>query len=215
VVRFKALWNKNRILLVACAIWFCSYALVFTSWEPGTMVYRVSDLVPLVLILALASQTLAAGIRETVLALVFVLVLAAGNFGAEIYPRSFWENNPSWVLMQFIKKSTAPSDWVAARDGLESIYIPYFAERRPIVLANYRGRPDLLKAFLGRVWGVQQKVYVMSEVLSDPYWNGIFSAYALTRRAEDPAAGWAISLVEERGRRVSGHAPPSKMPQAN
>ena len=195
-VGFKTLWQKNRVFLVACAIWLGGYALVFTTWEPGTMVYRVSDLVPLVLVLALVSQTLAPGMRGQALVVMLTLALALGNFGAEIYPRSFWENNSSWVLMQFIKKSTEPADWVAARSGLESIYVPYFAERRPLVLANFRDHPEQLRSFLERLWGVKQKVYVTSDVLSDPYWNGIFSAYALRRHADDPAAGWTLYRVK-------------------
>ena len=40
------MWREQKTLLGACLLWLGLYAGVFSSWEPNTMVYRVSDLLP-------------------------------------------------------------------------------------------------------------------------------------------------------------------------
>jgi len=193
--RLKKVQSSERVILVACGIWLASYAVIFTSWEPTTMVYRVSDLIPLFLSLAILTSINIEKKSSLWIPAALMVCLGIGNFGTEVYPRSFWQNNSRWVLTQFVKQQTDGSSWILGTNGPDNIYLAYFAERRPVILDNFHNQPDRLKAFLKNLWKAHQKIYVLSPILSDPYWGHVMTAFRLVPRAQDPA-GLMLYQVE-------------------
>src|SRR4029077_1273710 len=91
---------------------------------------------------------------------------ALGTRGTEIYPRSFASNNSNLERMAFLKAHTAEGDWVTGDGRQDEIYIPYFAQRRPIVVQRYVGQPGLLAGLINALQAHQQTVYVTSRVMS-------------------------------------------------
>lgn len=119
--------RSERTLAAGCLLWLAAYAAVFTTWEPHTLVYRVSDLPAFCLLLFLAAG------RRARTGAALAALLGAGNFAGGILPRSREENNPHLARMDLIRRHTRPSDWIAAGGGRDELYLPYFAERRPLV----------------------------------------------------------------------------------
>lgn len=183
---WKTLWLKERALVTVCLAWFFGYALVFTSWEPGTMVYRLSDLVPLWTLIILYWISVKAPPPADVTFLTVLFALA--NIGGHMVPRSYPSNNPNLARMAMIKASTQPGDWVAGNGGLDEIYIPYFAERYPLVLGQYAGREKDLKNRIDGLLKAKQRIFVTSRVLDDVKDREVFKAYRLRQSTENGSA---------------------------
>lgn len=180
----RRLEGLRRIAAWGCAAWLCAYALVFTSWEPGTMVYRVGDLVPLVLLLFLGAEARGPSLAAGAAAVLFAVLLGAGNFAAEIYPRSFASNSPTLSRMAFIKAHTVEGDWVAG-DQNDELNIPYFSERRPLVMGRFEREPEAFRRFLKGLLASGQSVYLTSRVLAKPFWRDYFREARLVLKAKD------------------------------
>jgi hypothetical protein len=185
----------------ACGVWLLAYALVFTSWEPYTMVYRVSDLVPMVLLLWLGGRAgRVAGRVETAAALALAACLGLGNLGADVWPRSFASNNPHLARMDFIRETTSPEDWVITLGGgAEELYLPFFAERRPIQLGAYARRRQDLTVLLDALIANGRSVYATSRVLEDEPWRAYLGRYALTPSEPGPGGFTLYRLAAKRG----------------
>jgi hypothetical protein len=184
--KIRDLAREERVVAGACLIWLGAYALVFTRWEPWTMVYRVSDLVPLCILLFLAHR--AFGLRHAAWQAVpaaLAFCLAIGNGAAEIRPRSYASNNPQLTRMEFIKAHTREGDWVAGDSAKGEIYIPYFAARRPLVIERFARDPERLAAGINELLAKGQTVYVPSNVLESERWKRFFSRYRPLRKAKD------------------------------
>lgn len=154
-------------------VWLGAYAAVFTSWEPHTMVYRVSDLAPAMIVLALARPP-----RRAVAALAACLLL--GNFAAEIAPRAVRANNPDLARMDRMRERTPEGAWIAGDGGRDELYIPYFARRRPLVIGRYKNDPRGLDRLIGGLLENGQDVYVTREVLRIGHWRAYFAGWPLT-----------------------------------
>ena len=194
LARFEKLYRKNPVVVGGCLIWLAAYACVFIRWQPGIMVYRVSDLIPLCLLLFLAYQETAAriGIGRAAAAALAVCLLV-GNLGAELYPRSQAGNNSRLERMAFLKANTPEESWITGNDQ-DDIYIPYFAQRRPIVVERYAQDPAKLAEALDHLVAAGQAVFVTSRVLEAASWQKFFSRYNLQETARD-AKGFTLYQV--------------------
>jgi hypothetical protein len=189
--RLPQVVRKNPAVVGGCAIWLAAYAVLFSNWQPYTMVYRVSDLIPLCVLLFLGYESVAPRLRSLFrgLAAALAVCLAVGNLGAELLPRSIASNNPALARMAFLKANTREGDWIAGDGGQDEIYIPYFALRRPILIAAYRAKPEKLAALIDGLLTHGQDVFVTSRILEADLWKAFFGRYHLTLQARDPAGG--------------------------
>jgi hypothetical protein len=184
----RDLKGARRAAAGACGLWLVVYAAVFSSWQPDTMVYRVSDLVPLVVLLMLGVEGgPGAGTWRAAAALCAVL-MGAGNYDAEIQPRTVLANNERLSRMEFIRDKTPEAAWVTAAEadaGGDELYIPYFAGRRAILLSGARERLPDLAARLDSLLAAGQPVYTSSRVLDDPFWAAFFRSLEPRLEADD------------------------------
>jgi hypothetical protein len=186
LIRWKAVYRADPAVAGGGLIWLGVYALMFTRWEPYTMVYRVSDLVPAWILLFLAYRSIPAYHKVAKSAAVIGLfALGLGNLSAEIYPRALTMNNPNLARMDFLKANTAEDDWITGDSRQDEIYIPYFAGRRPIVIQRYAGQWDLLEDQINQLLLHDQAVFVTSRVLHTGSWTEFFKRYHLELRARD------------------------------
>jgi len=181
ILKFKDILKNDAKIVIACLLWLFSYALIFTSWEPGTMVYRISDLIPLVTLLFLASRSVGA----IAIGMAFFVSLGFANFLDEIYPRSFASNNAAWVRMQLIKSVTHEKDWIAVEGGTDELYVPYFAQRQPFLISRFHAAPDQLRSALSTLSHHGQRVFITSRLLVDPEWKSFFENWPLREVAHD------------------------------
>ena len=195
LIHMKEIVRKHPAVVGGCLLWLFVYACVFTRWEPWTMVYRVSDLVPICVLLFVAYREVGQGRgvwRGAAVAL--ACLLGFGNLGAEIYPRSFASNNPGLTRMAFLKENTSEQDWITGSSGQDEIYIPYFAQRRPIVMGRYTEDPRQLSNLIRVLQAHGQKIYVTSRVLTTGSWQSFFDRYRLTKIGQD-VNGFALYRV--------------------
>jgi hypothetical protein len=182
--RIRAIYRANPAVVGGCLIWLGTYALWFTRWEPWTMVYRVSDLVPLWMLLLLALQRIAERHRVAIiLAPVVAVCLFIGNLGAELYPRSQATNNPHLARMDFLREQTGTDAWITGDSRVDEIYIPYFAQRRPIVIERFAHSQGMLTEWIDKRLAAGEDIYVTSRVLERPIWKDYFSRYRLQQQA--------------------------------
>jgi hypothetical protein len=154
----------RRAAAIAAGLQLLAYALVFTRWEPYTGVYRVPDLPAFILLLSLAVPARWSAPSGAALA----ALLAAANLGAAS-ARADAGQNPRLARMEALKAASREGDW-AAGEGGDELYIPYFAQRRPLVLGRFRGRPEAVRKAAADIAAHGQSLYLFRDTVKDPFW---------------------------------------------
>ncbi len=177
------LWRWTRDAKAAL-LWLGGYALLFRSWQPFTMVYRITDLAALWLFIALWAAT--APWRSRALA---GWALAIGLFNGVflIQPQTDPARNAAYQEALRIAQDTPEQAWVVvmARD---QVYIPYFAGRRPLNLRYFEGRPEALSRRLQELSSLGSPVFITATNLRVNSWKDFFLGYDL-QEAGGPGAG--------------------------
>lgn len=182
-----AAWRRERRVAVACLLWLAGYAALFLAWEPTTAVYRITDLVPLWILVVIGVESWSARAAWAPAALAaLVAALGAWNFARVVSPAADPRRNAPLQGVLRVARETPDDAWVVA-SGIEQVYLPYFARRRPIDVRYYEGRaPDLEKRLAGlRTAG--EPVFVMPRTLTDA-WRAWFAARPL-REVGAPGSG--------------------------
>ncbi|MFH2204923.1 MAG: hypothetical protein ABIJ96_17560 [Elusimicrobiota bacterium] len=171
-----ALWSLSRLrehgrfrpLIITAWLWLPAYALLFTQWEPYTLVYRVSDLVPLWLLAAVAAHHLIEwkGWKAGLLAAAYIPALALTNLQTGIRPKSEPQSNAALSETLWIQNATPENAWIAAY-GIEEVYFPYFAHRHPLNLRYFQGREQALTERLWEMLEAGRPVYVTAKRLQE------------------------------------------------
>ncbi len=182
---FWTLWKKRtqeRALVHTAVLWIVPFALFFSRWESMTLHFRVNDLIPLWLLAAVAIKS--ASRRRFALPAcgLFIALLAAGNLGGGILALSDASTNRALQEAKWIKANTPQNAWVAAH-GIEEVYVPYFAHRKPLIL-RFTGAGA---ALTGRIWNILSA--------GDP-------VFVTSRRLDESDAfppGLALRVVSRRG----------------
>jgi hypothetical protein len=169
----------RRAAAVAAGLQLLGYALVFTRWEPYTGVYRVPDLPAFILLLSLAVPARWSAPAGAALA----ALLAAANLGVAS-ARADAARNPRLARMEALKAVSREGDW-AAGEGGDELYIPYFAQRRPLVLGRYRGRPEAMLEAVKHISAHGQSLYLFRDMAQDPYWAPHWAGLELEAVASD------------------------------
>ncbi|MBI4061841.1 MAG: hypothetical protein HY403_10450, partial [Elusimicrobia bacterium] len=156
--------------------WLAGYALLFISWEPYTVVYRVSDLPALWALATLGLRTLPPRRRLGAL-LSWTLAAFAYNLAFVVRPASDPANNPHLVEAEWIKANAPPEAWILA-GGNGAVYIPYFAGRRPVNLRYYADEAAL-RARLDSLAAAGEAVYVGGLALEDQNLRARLERYGL------------------------------------
>lgn len=182
---WRRLSAARRETALFCAAWLLAYALVFTTWEPTTLRYRIGDAGPLVVLLAL-------GLPEAPwLPAALAAAVGAANLRGEIAPVAKAENNPNLQRMLFYKDATHEGDWITARGGREELYVPYFAQRRALGVGFHEADPRTLASQAAKLAASGAGVYATEEILADPKWAAALSPLH-PREATRSPKGWAL-----------------------
>lgn len=150
----------------ALGLWLGGHALIYTSWEPSTIVYRVSDL-PALWALAwrgLDELDVPPKARGAALA---AWAAAAGlyNWQVSIGPDCDPRNNVEYMEALALRESTPPEAWLVA-NARSQVYYPYFAHRRHVNL-RYYGTPEALAARVAALEAAGEPVYATERTLAD------------------------------------------------
>jgi hypothetical protein len=140
VVAFQSLrfLKTNSRLVLFALIWMGGYLLLFSSWEPGTLVYRITDLIPLWLLIALVVERCSS--RQRIFAAGFILSLGLFNGVLRIIPLTDSRANSEYAWARELRRTIPEDGWVLSL-GIEQVYVPYFGHRRPLIWESENGKP--------------------------------------------------------------------------
>jgi hypothetical protein len=176
----------RRRIVTAMGLWLAAYFVFFSTWEPENMNYHLAELVPLWALVTLSLDGRADFGRLTLA--VGVAALALNNWFNGIAPMLRPAANARLQEMAAVKAATPENAWVATGPDIGQVYVPYFAERKPLILADEARRPDAFE--------LKEPVYVLPELLNDARWKsrltgdfelepvptGSFTLYRLSKR---------------------------------
>ncbi|MDD5301850.1 MAG: hypothetical protein PHS14_01970 [Elusimicrobia bacterium] len=165
-------------------LWLAGYAVLFLTWEPSTIVYRVTDLIALWALATLGLQAMPRRRRLAALA-AWTAAAFAFNLAFVVRPASDPANNPDLVEAEWTKTSAPENAWILA-NGRGAVYIPYFAGRRPVNL-RYLTDEKALHARLDELAKAGQAVYVSGRTLEEEGLRAKLERYGLKPAASIPA----------------------------
>jgi hypothetical protein len=172
-------------------IWLAGYAALYLTWEPFTIVYRVSDLIGLWALALMGLDRLSPRARVAALA-AWIALAAPFNWAAQIRPNADPAANPDYAEAVWLA-TRAPADAWLVVFGRDQVYAPYFARRRPL---NLRYLPDeaALDAKLDALAALGEPVCATDATLAESGRRPEFERYGL----ETLAAGDGLTLYRVR-----------------
>lgn len=196
---WRGLRDGRRRAAASAALWILSYAVLYTTWQPATVVYRISDLLPLWLLAAFGLESLASPAWT---AAALALALGAFNYRFAIAPHADPASNAELEQTLWTAGRTPPQAWIVVT-GLGQVYVPYFGHRRPLNMRYFEGRPEALAARLDALAADGQPVYVTDWTLQRAAsgWAQALQSYGLAEAAEGPTRLWRVARpVKKAGR---------------
>lgn len=182
----RGLRDGRRRAAAAALAWLAAYAVLYTSWQPYTVVYRISDLPALWLLAAFGLGAL--GAAAVPAAAGAAAALGLFNFAFMIAPHARPESNSALQETLYVARETPPSAWVVVT-ALDQVYMPYFGHRRPLNTRYFEGRPAALTARLDALAAAGEPVYVTEDTLrkgAEYGWDAPLRAYGLRPVADGP-----------------------------
>ena len=157
-------------------MWLIGYAALYLTWEPNTIVYRVTDLFALY---ALAFEGMGRWpARRRALALA-AWCAAAGlhNWSRAILPAARPAANTDLSEALWSEKNTPENAWILAA-GRGRVYLPYIARRKPLD-PRYWPDENYLFSRLDALAAAGEPVYAADRTLAISGWADSFSRYGL------------------------------------
>jgi hypothetical protein len=177
----------------ACLLWLIGYAVLYHSWQPFTMVYRITDLLAFWLLLAIFAQS--ARWKTWSLA---AWVTTAGIFNGIflILPQLDPGRNAYYQEALRVSQQTPPDAWIVVK-ARDQVYIPYFAGRKPFNLRYYKNRTEALAQRLDEIGRAGQPVYITGVTLRLSGLQDFFRDYGI--KAETEAPGEELYRIARKG----------------
>jgi hypothetical protein len=180
--------------------WLAGYAALFLNWEPGTIVYRVGDLLGLWALALLGLQGLSARARAALLG-AWTAAAGAYNLAFVIRPAADPASNVDLVETDWTAAHVPPGAWIIAT-GRDAVYLPYFADLKTVNLSRFHDE-SALEARLDALGAIGAAVYVTDRTLDAAGSLAELASYGL----EPAAAGEGLALYRV-GRQFAGKPAP-------
>ncbi len=120
--------RKSERLTSFSWIWLAVYGLFLSTWEPATLCYRMTDVLPVGILLALGLRRWRP-VFQVVLALLFLGSTLTVNFVSRILPMHQPDQNAVYQETIMLSKMTPPNSVYVTNGGLLWIYLLYFTGR--------------------------------------------------------------------------------------
>lgn len=163
-------------------LWLACYAVLFLTWEPFTIVYRVTDLIALWALATMGLQAMSSRLRLGAL-IAWTGAAFAFNFHYVVRPASVFENNPALVETAWTKAHAPADAWILA-NGLGPVYLSYFGGLRPLNLRYYTDEAAL-HARLDALAAAGEVVYVSGRTFGEEGLRAKLERYGLKPVAAD------------------------------
>src|SRR5262249_40679736 len=109
-------------------LWLAAYGIFLSTWEPATLCYRITDIIPLGLIMASGLQSFRWP-WQVLWSAAFLGTTLSVNAATRILPMHDPELNSVYQQTLTLSKITSPESLFVVEGGLHVIYLPYFAGR--------------------------------------------------------------------------------------
>jgi len=121
--------GKSSALVIFNGIWLGSYAIFFSTWEPRTLCYRMSDLIPFTLLLMSACLVWPARRWRLAIAGCWMASLGVINFFTVARPLHNSLNNETYQQTLALARLTPVQSLYLTPGGLSWMYLLYFTGR--------------------------------------------------------------------------------------
>ena len=188
---FKSIYKKNKFMIQMCFVWIVCYSLFFSTWEPGTIMYRMSELIPLYLLVYISFSSLQINKKIKIFCLSgYFLSLVFSSFCGGIYPYSLDINNVNLDRAYLVGENTSEKDLVIISGrgifAIGQVYIPYFARRQTLILNRFKEKDfSLVKKMIFNRLARGNNVFFLSDVLDIENKQLLNKNYRLFLCAED------------------------------
>ena len=140
---FGKIYYKHKFMINLCLSWLICYSLFFSTWEPGTIMYRMPELIPLYLLIYISFSFLPINKKIKFFCLSgYLISLVFSNFCGGIYPYSLKINNVNLDRAYLVKENTSEEDLVIISGrgvfAIGKVYIPYFSRRHTLILDRFK-----------------------------------------------------------------------------
>ena len=161
-------------------LWLGSYGLLLSIWEPQTLCYRMTDVLPLGILLALGLRSWKASMQLSFASL-FLASMLTVNLITRVAPMHEADQNRRYQETLVLSKFTPNDSLYITGGGTPWIYLLYFTGRNAWN-AHAFGAGDLIE----RVNRNKRShpVFIQSLLLRDPSLAELFSTIKLKQRSE-------------------------------
>ncbi len=128
IVLFRSWVNRHEKAWHFSWIWLAVYGLFLSTWEPSTLCYRIPDIIPLGILLALGLNTWRSSV-QIVLASLFLGSTFTVNLFSRILPMHDIKRNTIYQETITLSKITPPNSLYITQGGPPWIYLLYFTGR--------------------------------------------------------------------------------------
>ena len=161
VAHGRALVVRYWRLMIVLISWLLAYGIFFLWWEPDNIEFWIASLPPVLLLLALALTNTQPWRAATWIGVMIAATTLAVN-GDSIAWRGSATNDTERHVTTLLAKRTTSADLLLVPDGMQELYLPYYAERYNYLSLNqalFESRGDVAD-------GVP-----LSEAQGQPYWR--------------------------------------------
>jgi hypothetical protein len=129
---------------VFCALWLAVYAIFFWTWEPTTECYRMTDMIPLAIVLSLGITSFRPHRTQWALAGCLFMTLLPTNLYTRIRPMHDEKRNFLYQEITQVVQKTPPNSLYLTTGGMPWIYLLYFSGRTAWNLRSFMRDPERL-----------------------------------------------------------------------
>jgi hypothetical protein len=180
-------------------LWLAGYAALYLTWEPFTVVYRISDLLGLWALAAIGLDALPPRARAAALA-AWVAAAGAFNWATQILPHADPDANLDLASARWLAQAAPENAWVLV-EGRDQVYVPYFAHRRPLNL-RYLADDASLDGKLDALAALGETVLVTDRTVDESGRRAAFERYGLSTLAA--SEGRTLYRVRRSASRAEG-----------
>jgi len=166
-------WKHHRAKpWVFSVLWLAVYGVFFWTWEPRTECYRLTDVIPYGILLALGLKSLRRPALQWGCVAVLAATFAVINIQTRVIPMHQASNNALYQEILTLEAATPTNSLYLTAGGPRWIYLLYFTGRSAWNVQTFSRNPEFLRREISRhKTGIP--VYINAEALplgSAPQW---------------------------------------------
>jgi len=124
----RAAREFHERMVVFALLWLGVYGLFLSTWEPATLCYRMTDIIPLGILMAIGLKSMKTAVQGVLIGLLLVATVSV-NLATRIGPMRRVEENTLYQETLALSKMTSPGSLYITEGGMSWIYLLYFSGR--------------------------------------------------------------------------------------